>query len=332
MVWDWGWTWQQISISQGNIGFNISGAGGDTGQGTGSVSIIDSVFTQTTIGILTNNLPTSPNIVLDNTVFDSVPSPIVTAVGGTSLISGSPDLWATGARYNGSVGSSQTGTVVGAPARASGLVDSATGFLFVRDRPQYEKLASSDFLVATRDGGCANDGTGDQTTCLNTFLQAAVAAGQVAYFPAGIYLVGGTVFVPTGSKLQGSSWSQIQGAGFYFRDMTNPQVMIQVGNKGDIGSMEVRSDHYLLAHLCAHIYATPRTPSKLTTARTHCRLSRCYSRCRATPPVPSSWNGTSPPTRRARLPCGTRISAWVVVLAPTLTKAHVPNSATIRSA
>lgn len=239
MVWDWGWTWQQITINGGSIGFNISGVGGDSGQGTGSVSIIDSVITQTTIGILTNALGTSPNIVLDNTVFDSVPNEVVTAEGGTSLLSGSSDLWATGARYNGSMGSSQTGSVVGAPSRAAGLVDSATGYLFVRDRPQYENLGTTSFRIATSDGGCANDGTGDQTTCINTFLQKALAANQVAYFPSGIYVIGGTVLIPTGSRVQGTSWSQIQGAGYYFGDVTNPQVMIQVGNKGDVGSMEI---------------------------------------------------------------------------------------------
>lgn len=74
MVWDWGFNWQGVStfrpipavysvmialqilcihmkrisnimtpkieIHGGSIGFNISGRGGDTGQGTGSVSII----------------------------------------------------------------------------------------------------------------------------------------------------------------------------------------------------------------------------------------------------------------------------------------------------
>lgn len=40
MVWDWGFNWQRITIDGGAVGFNISGRGGDTGQGIGSVSII----------------------------------------------------------------------------------------------------------------------------------------------------------------------------------------------------------------------------------------------------------------------------------------------------
>lgn len=40
MVWDWGFNWQRVEIDGGAIGFNISGHGGSTGQGIGSVSII----------------------------------------------------------------------------------------------------------------------------------------------------------------------------------------------------------------------------------------------------------------------------------------------------
>lgn len=47
------------------------------------------------------------------------------------------------------------------------------------------------------------------------------------------------MLIPTGSRVQGSSWSQIQGAGFYFSNIHDPQVMIQVGSKGDIGTMEI---------------------------------------------------------------------------------------------
>lgn len=51
--------------------------------------------------------------------------------------------------------------------------------------------------------------------------------------------MGTTVFIPTDSRVQGSLWSQIQGAGFYFSDLNNPQVMVRVGNKGDVGTMEI---------------------------------------------------------------------------------------------
>jgi hypothetical protein len=130
---------------------------------------------------------------------------------------------------------SATGAFV-APAKSPGLLQ--YGSLYLRSRPQYETIDASGFLVAT-DEKCANDGTGDQATNINAFLLKANAAGLIAYFPAGIYQIGSTVFIPTGSRVQGSLWSQIQGSGFYFSDLNNPQVMVRVGNKGDVGTMEI---------------------------------------------------------------------------------------------
>src|SRR5690606_15219272 len=95
MVWDWGWNWQQTTVNGGTIAFNISGAGGDTGQGIGSVTIIDSTIRDVEVGVLTNSHSTSPNIVLDNTKFENVASPVRTE-GGDTILSGNSDLWATG--------------------------------------------------------------------------------------------------------------------------------------------------------------------------------------------------------------------------------------------
>lgn len=228
MVWDWGFTWQGVTITGGAIGFNISGIGGDTGQGIASVSLVDCEISNVPVGILTNSAPTSPNIVLDNVVVNGVDQ-VVQVDGGDTLLSasGTIDLWATGKRYNGSTGTTETGYLTDAPAKASSLLSS--GSLYTRSRPQYEATPMSGFLVATTDGNCANDGTGDQTSCLNSFLQNAVASDLIAYFPAGIYQVGGTVLIPTDSRVQGSSWSQIQGAGYYFSDIANPKVVVQVG-------------------------------------------------------------------------------------------------------
>ncbi|PMB63819.1 putative glucan endo-1,3-beta-glucosidase [Beauveria bassiana] len=164
-------------------------------------------------------------------------SPVIQYYYTHTLLSGGVDLWATGKRYNGDKESAETGTVK-APARGKGL-NGDDGKLYMRSRPQYEKKSPSDFLVATTDGECKNDASGDQASCINDFLRSAVDKGKIAFFPAGIYAVGSTVHVPTNSVIQGSSWSQMMGSGFYFSDMTNPKVMVQVGNKGDIGTMEI---------------------------------------------------------------------------------------------
>lgn len=203
--------------------------------------MIDSSISNTPIGILTNDDVQSPNIVLDNLQISNV-AQVVQIEDGASLLAGTSgsstiDLWATGRRYNGSTGAAQSGPVK-APAKAEGLLAGSNKRLFVRSRPQYADASPGNFLVATREG-IKNDGTGDQTLAINAFLLKAKGAGQIAYFPAGIYQVGGTVFIPTGSRVVGSSWSQIQGSGFYFADMNAPRVMVQVGNRGDVGTMEI---------------------------------------------------------------------------------------------
>ncbi len=142
-----------------------------------------------------------------------------------------------GQRYEGNVGSYTSGPVTRKRPVPSSLLDNS-GRLFVKSRPQYERLDVSSFLVATQEG-IANDGTGDQTARINAFLRKAVSGGKVAYFPGGIYQVQGTVIFPVGSRVQGASWSQIQGYGSYFADQDNPKVVVRAGEKGDVGVLEI---------------------------------------------------------------------------------------------
>ena len=181
-----------------------------------------------------------PSIVLDNLELSGVGIGVKSEKGKTMLAGGSTTvkLWAAGRRYKAGKGSYEVGDVQGAPPRPQGLLSG--GRLFVRSRPQYESLGVGSFLVATQAPyNLNNDGTGDQTAGLNRLLADAAAAGKVAYFPAGIYLATGTVKIPPGSKLQGSSWSQIMCTGAYFNDMKNPKVFIQVGTKGQKGKVEI---------------------------------------------------------------------------------------------
>ena len=189
----------------------------------------------------------APSVVIDNLVLNNVQVAVQNVDDASILLPGDKniDLWALGRRYNGSTASfnrnSSTGSVaagpVSAPRKPKGLLGDNKA-LFVRSRPQYEKLSEDDFLVATKEK-INNNGTGNQTELINKFLKKAVNESKVAYFPAGIYAVGGTVFVPTNSRIQGSGWAQIMGSGFYFSDWKHPRVMVQVGNPGDTGTMEI---------------------------------------------------------------------------------------------
>ncbi|KAL2361748.1 hypothetical protein RJZ56_005363 [Blastomyces dermatitidis] len=241
MIWDWGFNWQRIEVDGGAIAFNISGRGGSTGQGIGSVSIIDSKISNCPIAILTNSredrINGPPNIVIDNLEMINVET-TVKSENGDVILDGTDHvgLWAIGRRYKGYKGTYVSGDVE-APSKGKRLLDK-DGKLFYRPRPQYEDFGVDQFLIAT-ENGCKNDGTGDNAGDINAFLEKATKERKIAYFPAGIYRVGGTVLIPTGSRVQGSSWSQIQGAGFYFNDIHNPRVVVQVGKKGDVGDMEI---------------------------------------------------------------------------------------------
>ena len=134
-------------------------------------------------------------------------------------------LWAAGLRYKAGKGSYQVGQVTDAPARPSALLSGEA--FFVKTRPQYSDLGTDNFLIATKYG-LSNDGTGDQTSKMNAFLKDAASVGKIAYFPAGIYLVKGTVIVPTGSRLQGSSWSQVSTSRFH--NVINIQTTLSSGS------------------------------------------------------------------------------------------------------
>lgn len=100
-------------------------------------------------------------------------------------------------------GSYETGLLNPAPQKKEQLLDSS-GSYFVRSRPQYENNPS--FIIAT-DHGISNDGTGDQSGAINSLLSDSV--GTPVFFPAGIYQVQDTVFVPVGSVIVGEGWSQV---------------------------------------------------------------------------------------------------------------------------
>lgn len=193
------------------------------------------------IGILTNTQNDKVNgplnIVLDNLKLFNVETTVKNDTGdvilkGTDWVK----LWAIGCRYKEYNGTYTSGEV-DASKKGTDLLD-INSRLTYKSRPQYENLRVDDFLIAT-EHSCKNDGTGDNTADINSFLEKVNKNGKIAYFPAGIYIVGGTVVIPTGSRVQGSSWSQIQGAGFYFNDLHNPRVVVQVGEKGDVGDMKI---------------------------------------------------------------------------------------------
>lgn len=178
-----------------------------------------------------------PNIVLDNLLVENSAS-VVLVSGGETILPGSTgalyfNSWANGYQYlpDGS-GGKATGFVNPAPEKPAALLD-GNGAYFTRSKPQYE----TDNPIVATDHGISNDGTGDQSGAINSLLSGNV--GSVIFFPAGVYMVENTVQVPVGSRIVGSGWSQIMATGSYFQDVDNPKVVVQVGNTGDSGILEI---------------------------------------------------------------------------------------------
>ncbi|KAL1957810.1 hypothetical protein VTO42DRAFT_5528 [Malbranchea cinnamomea] len=241
MIWDWGFTWKNIKVLSCWVAIDCTNVGGIGNQGTGSITVMDSHFDGVPYAITLRNGGPHPNIVLDNLLVENSAS-VVLISGGETIFEGSSspiyfDSWAMGRRYTSLDGEGEfvTGHMNPAPIRPPALLDEA-GNIYTRSKPQYERLSPSNFVIAT-EHGVSNDGTGDQSDAINDLLRSNV--GTPIFFPAGIYMVEKTVFVPVGSVIVGELWSQIMGTGSFFEDEGDPKVMVRVGNPGDSGVIEI---------------------------------------------------------------------------------------------
>jgi hypothetical protein len=74
-------------------------------------------------------------------------------------------------------------------------------------------------------------------TYLLTLVQ--FAGCNIIFFDAGTYVVSSTLTVPAGTQMVGEVWSVIAGKGSAFQDMNNPQPVVQVGESGSQGLVEI---------------------------------------------------------------------------------------------
>lgn len=65
------------------------------------------------------------------------------------------------------------------------------------------------------------------------------AHDKIVYIDAGVYVITKTLTIPEGSRIVGEVWSVIFAHGDAFNDMHNPTVAIRVGEKGDVGEIEM---------------------------------------------------------------------------------------------
>ncbi|KAJ5385529.1 hypothetical protein N7517_003440 [Penicillium concentricum] len=111
------------------------------------------------------------------------------------------------------------------------------GAIFERSKPLYENLAASSF-ISVKSAGAKGDGTTDDTAAIQKIFDS-YKDGQVIYFDHGAYVITSTIKVPKDIKITGEIWPMLMAHGPKFANQDKPVPVFQVGQKGDIGSVEM---------------------------------------------------------------------------------------------
>ncbi|KAK4155733.1 glycoside hydrolase [Chaetomidium leptoderma] len=245
MNWNWAWTFQDVKINNCGVGIDMAN-GGSESQTVGSVLVLDSQFTNTPIGIKTAYDPTSPQtngtLILDNVDMTGTTQAVVNEATSAEILAGNQKVsfFAQGRTYTSTGGGA--GKAVQAPQegvqKPAVLLDSTTGKVFTRSKPQYENVPVDKFL-SVLGNGAKGDGIADDTDAIQAIFDKATP-DQVVYFDHGAYVITKTVKVPKNIRITGEIWPLILAGGdSFFKDQANPKPVFQVGQPGDKGAVEM---------------------------------------------------------------------------------------------
>ncbi|CAG7975116.1 unnamed protein product [Penicillium salamii] len=127
----------------------------------------------------------------------------------------------------------------------------SNGKYFTRAQPTYAEYAADQVVnVKNVDGHeVKGDGSTDDVASLNAILADNAANCKISYFPYGVYIVKDTLKIPVGSRIAGEAWAVISGAGDAFKDSKNPKPVVQVGQSGDVGTIEIQDMRFSVAEI-----------------------------------------------------------------------------------
>ncbi|EEP82172.1 hypothetical protein UREG_07037 [Uncinocarpus reesii 1704] len=131
---------------------------------------------------------------------------------------------------------SRVQTELPGPTKPAVLLDQS-GKVFERAKPQYQNVPASSF-ISVKSAGAKGDGKTDDTEAIQKILDDA-KPDQIVYFDHGAYLITKTIKVPKNIKITGEIWPLLMATGPAFSDEKNPIPMLQVGQPGDKGNVEI---------------------------------------------------------------------------------------------
>ncbi|KAJ5627671.1 hypothetical protein N7490_009899 [Penicillium lividum] len=218
---------------------------------------VASVIGAATSAVIATPKPTTKELTLvlsgENTVFATGKhTAAVTATGAHTVATGTIAAVSTAqsshAVNSGSGSSGSTGTCGANQAVESARVQSTVtsdmpadllvdGAVFEKSKPLYEDVPASSF-ISVKSAGAKGDGSTDDTKILQKILNSATS-DQVVYFDHGAYVITDTLKIPKDIKIAGEIWPMIMVQGSKFADEQNPVPAIQVGQKGESGSVEI---------------------------------------------------------------------------------------------
>lgn len=245
MNWNWAWTMKSVTINNCSIGLDISN-GGPTAQTVGSVILMDSVISNTPIGVKTSFLEagstpvTGGSLVIDNVDFSTNVPAAVEGYTGTVILAGNQKvaLWREGREYIGATGT-RVQAATAQVSKPAALLQS-NGYFFERSKPQYANYPASAFVSVKEVYGAVGDGVTDDTTAIQNAMNAVGASsGQILYFDHGAYVVTSTIQVPANIKMTGEIWPLIMAKGSYFASQTSPKPVFNIGTAGESGAVEI---------------------------------------------------------------------------------------------
>ncbi|KGO69522.1 Pectin lyase fold/virulence factor [Penicillium italicum] len=122
---------------------------------------------------------------------------------------------------------------------------------FTKAQPTYQDYSAADIInVKTVSGHTVKgDGNTDDTKSLNAILAENADSCKIIYIPFGVYRVSDTIFVPVGTRIVGEAWSVISGYGDKFKDSDNPRPVVQLGNPGDVGVIEIQDMRFSVGEI-----------------------------------------------------------------------------------